>query len=315
MEKKATLVLKWFVREVEIPMLVTSGDPCGHEHIAAKYQEDSKKRGRNIIQKGESSERNMKKKGPMLRSQPTPSEPSQVKQKEIDDTPAHIDKRYLEELPPYIRDYVISINDVPPDGNCGFHVVKEQLGPFTQGSKLYVDNEITYIRQRMKMKLKEKPEFYKRMLSDEDDSLNMQFLRYQIRLHGGNPITRDHWMGMPICGHLIADAFNCVVHYFSKGDSFTCTPKTTICVEQLRRKRVVIALVNNNHFVGLQLEDNCALPPICAYSYWNGFSPDTMLGWCIMYEHNMEMWKALEESNKIIHGHAVSLGMIRCTFV
>ncbi|XP_026405584.1 uncharacterized protein LOC113300595 [Papaver somniferum] len=93
-----------------------------------------RRKGRNIIQKGESSERNMKKKGPMLRSQPTPSEPSQVKKKEIHDTTAHVDKRYLEELPPYIRDYVISINDVPPDGNCGFHVVKEQLGPFTQGA-------------------------------------------------------------------------------------------------------------------------------------------------------------------------------------
>ena len=69
----------------------------------------------------------------------------------------------------------------------------------------------------------------------------------------------------------------------------------------------MIALVNNNHFVGLRLQDNCPLPPICSFSYWKGFNPDTMLGWCIKYEHNMEMWKAFAESDKIIHGPAISL--------
>ncbi|XP_026398167.1 uncharacterized protein LOC113293942 [Papaver somniferum] len=249
----------------------------------------------------------------MLVSQPTPSEPRQPSQRGVNlkapvDTAPLDDKRYLEDLPPYIRDYVISTHDVTPDGNCGFHVVVQQIGPFTQGAKLYNDNQITYVRQRLLMTLKQKPEFYKTMLSDGDASLEVQLVRFHIRLHGADPTTRDHWMSMSICGHLIAEAFNFVVHYFSRGGSFTYTPKTTICVEKLRHRRVVIALFNNNHFIGLRLKDNCPLPPICGCSYWSGFNPDTMLGWCIMYQYNMEMWKALEESDKIIHGHSVSLG-------
>ncbi|XP_026417361.1 uncharacterized protein LOC113312842 [Papaver somniferum] len=234
-----------------------------------------------------------------LQTQENVYEPAKGKPKDVKvEAP---NKDYLNEIPLYIRDYVISTDGVPPDGNYGFHVVNQQLGPFIEGAKRYNGCAITHIRQRLLSKLKENPAFYKTMLWDREGSINEEFVRYPRRLHGGHPITSDYWMSMPICGHLIADAFNCMVHYFSKHASFTFTPKTTLCVEKLKLRRCVMALVNNNHFIGLRLKPDCPLPPICATSYWPAFNADRMLGWCIMYEPNMEMWNALKKSEEIVH--------------
>ncbi|XP_026459949.1 uncharacterized protein LOC113360683 [Papaver somniferum] len=204
-------------------------DPCGHEYTAEMYLEKTKKWGRSIEEKGETSAKR--------------------------------------------------------NNGCA----------------------ITHIRQKLLSKLKENPAFYKTILCDGEGSLNEQFVRYQLRLHGAHPMTSDYWISMPICGHLIAEGFNCMVHYFSKHASFTFTPKTTVCVEKIKRRRCVMALINNNHFIGLRLKPDCPLPPICGTSYWPAFNPDRMLGWCIMYEPNMEMWRALKKSEEIVHEGQISL--------
>ncbi|XP_026383693.1 uncharacterized protein LOC113279207 [Papaver somniferum] len=274
-------------------------DPCSHEYTAAMYLEKTKKRGRSIEEKGETSERHLKKKGLMCPSQPRQTSFVDVKLKSpmcpIQPYSLYVkveapNKDYLNEIPIYIRDYVISTDDVPSDG-----------------AKRYNGCGITHIRQRLLSKLKDNPAFYKTMLWDREGNINEEFVRYQRRLHGGHLITSDYWMSMPICGHLIADAFNCVVHYFSKHASFTFTPKTTLCVEKLKRRRCVMALVNNNHFIGFQLKPDCPLPPICATSYWPAFNADRMLGWCIMYEPNMEMWNALKKSEEIVKFHLMMI--------
>ncbi|XP_026438238.1 uncharacterized protein LOC113336776 [Papaver somniferum] len=291
-------------------------DPCGHEYTAAMYLEKTKKWGRSIEEKGETSERDLKKKGPVCPSQP--SQPSsgdaKLKSPMCPIQPYFLDvkleaqnKDYLNELPLYIREYVISTNDIPLDGNCGFHDVNQRLGTFIEGAKRNNGCAITHIRQRLLSKLKKNPSFYKTMLCDGEGTLNEQFIRYQLLLHGAHPMTSDYWMIMPICGHLIAEGLNCVVHYFSKHASFTFTPKTIVCVEQLKQRRCVMALINNNHFIGLRLNPDCPLPPICGTSYWPAFNPDRMLGWCIMYESNMEMWRALKKSEEIVHEGQISL--------
>ncbi|RZC85345.1 hypothetical protein C5167_041527 [Papaver somniferum] len=105
------------------------------------YLEKTKKRGRSIEEKGETSERELKKKGLMCPSEPNQPSSGDVKLKSpmCPIQPYSLDlkldspnKDYLNELPLYIREYVISTEDVPPDGNCGFHVVNQQLGPFIE---------------------------------------------------------------------------------------------------------------------------------------------------------------------------------------
>jgi len=75
---------------------------------------------------------------------------------------------------------------------------------------------------------------------------------------------RDKWMTMPDMGFLIAQKFNqtVVVLSIGLGCSTTyfpqCGPPPT-CIGRL----MYLAYVNDNHFMTLDLKDDCSISPTC----------------------------------------------------
>ncbi|XP_026406379.1 PKS-NRPS hybrid synthetase CHGG_01239-like [Papaver somniferum] len=138
-------------------------------------------------------------------------------------------KNYLLNLPEAIHEYIISMEDVEGDGNYGFHVIAEQLRPFKDGNHpVKQGDEVNYIRQRLLQTLRRNKDFYKSMMrGGGDHRVAQEFISFERRLHGDIVITSDNWMQMPICGVLIAETFNCVVHSFARsGSCFTYAPPT-----------------------------------------------------------------------------------------
>lgn len=79
---------------------------------------------------------------------------------------------------------------------------------------------------------------------------------------GNAPIKWEHWMRMPECGHLLADTWSCVVHFFSKGLSIVFAPKHAVCVEQLKHRRIVMALVDKNNLLVYNSTRNAHYPSL-----------------------------------------------------
>ncbi|XP_026398569.1 uncharacterized protein LOC113294386 [Papaver somniferum] len=205
-------------------------------------------------------------------------------------------KNYMHFLPYFIHEYVKSTDDVEGDGNCGYHVFVDQLGPFEE-AKECGDDQIIYVRQKCLLELRSFPDFYKPMKRFERDDteavLNEEFKAFELRLMGNITLTSEYWMRMSICGYLLANAFYCVIHYISYSHSVTYAPTRFIFTEEESPKIVIMGFVNMNHYIGLQLKDGFPLPPL---RKGDGGDREIPLGWCHRFEERFQLLDALQIS-------------------
>ncbi|XP_026417599.1 uncharacterized protein LOC113313092 [Papaver somniferum] len=154
----------------------------------------------------------------------------------------------------------------------------------------------------MAARLEKGKEFYISMMlegSMEDKKATFKELLTSVKGPEGNAAIKwEHWLRMPECGHLFTDMWSCVVHFFSKELSVAFAPKHAVCVEKLKYRRIFMDLVDNNHFIGLQLNKECPLPPLCRFSFWEEFIFNKRKEWMKLYEDNMHLWNALDESKE-----------------
>lgn len=96
---------------------------------------------------------------------------------------------------------------------------------------------------------------------------------------------------MPGCGYLLVDVLNCVVHVFVpplQGSSITFVPTRTVCDESVKDRRIVMAVVNEMHFIALRVKKDFPLPPV---SKWTEYFPTNHCkDWVKQYETNMLDW-------------------------
>ena len=206
---------------------------------------------------------------------------------------------YYSKLPDIIKPYVLSTDDVDSDGNCGYHVASEQLGHIS----LADDENLTqcqYIRKMMALRLQEDKDYYISMMKEGKTRAEKEviFGKMVVRVQGPKgkrPITQSHWMQMPICGHLLAETWSCVVHLFGdEGSCYTFAPKYTIWDESLKDRRIVLFNHNNIHYIGLRVRDDCPLPPVYEVNEVSALTKE----WLKKYDANMRRWKELIEPIK-----------------
>ncbi|XP_026410785.1 uncharacterized protein LOC113306010 [Papaver somniferum] len=161
-------------------------------------------------------------------------------------------------FPDYIRDYIKATDDVHGDENCGYHVFVDQLGPF-EDAKGWGCDQVNYVKKKCLMELRGHCDFYKPMMRVErdetDEVLNESFEGMERWLNGNICLTSEYWMSMPICGQLLANAFNCVIHLISRYMSHTFAPTRIPFDEDLSTtKTVVMGHVQGSHYIGLRLQ-------------------------------------------------------------
>jgi len=96
---------------------------------------------------------------------------------------------------------------------------------------------------------------------------------------------RDKWMTMPDMGFLIAQKFNQTVVVLSIGKSETyfplCGPPPPPSIDPL----MCLAYVNDNHFMALDLKDDCPIPPTSAL--WRRYHREDADTWPDRYASRM----------------------------
>lgn len=159
----------------------------------------------------------------------------------------------VSEIPSYFQPYVIRIEDVEGDGNCGFRSVAVSMGRN--------QNEWPAIRRELLEELNDNKKEYRSIYDSEykrlEESLN--FFEY------GFAPTR-HWMWMPNTGLLIANKYNCIVHYLTNARCLTYFPLRSNPKSKEANQSITIAFVHNSHFVKVDLQEGHPMPDVSGFN-------------------------------------------------
>ncbi|OVA05760.1 Ovarian tumor [Macleaya cordata] len=179
---------------------------------------------------------------------------------------------YLSQLPKPMQTYISSIEDVPGDGHCGYHVVAMKMG-------LDLESGWKDVRQAMVKELDLNIDFYTKMFDLEI----VHKLRKRFDYYGDRDITSDYWLQMPEAGFIIAEAFVTVVVLISRDMNFTFVPSRYPYSQYTRNRLIVMAHVNSSHYVGLTLNPGSPMPPEPPYQFWKRTVTDHSKAWLSMF--------------------------------
>ncbi|XP_027192409.2 uncharacterized protein [Cicer arietinum] len=160
-------------------------------------------------------------------------------------------------LPVEIHKFIDDIIDVGDDGNCGYRAVAALLG--------MGENCWAFIRQQCVIELQEFMSHYELLFGGEN------YVRQLIHnVYVEQVASKDNWMTLPEMGYVIASKFNVVVVALSLNQSQTYFPLRSPPPTSMSDHRViVIAFVNNCHFVQVYLKSYSPIPP--ASNLWKNY--------------------------------------------
>ncbi|KAC9819663.1 hypothetical protein E3N88_45211 [Mikania micrantha] len=158
--------------------------------------------------------------------------------------------RFGHHILPLLQPYVINIQDVQPDGNCGFRSVAVGLG--------FDESHWSFIRQQLLHELDFNADLYRYVFNSYDpDSYHV--LRNTINWQQIAPAPAEHWMFMPHTGLVIAQRFGVIVQLLSRGGPQTIFPLWT-SANSLPRHNVVSVIHLGQHFVNVTLQGSYPMP-------------------------------------------------------
>ncbi|XP_027189389.1 uncharacterized protein [Cicer arietinum] len=163
-------------------------------------------------------------------------------------------------LPVKIHKFIDDIIDVGDDDNYGYRAVAALLG--------MGENCWAFIRQQCVIELQEFMSHYKILFGGEN------YVRQLIQnVYVEQVASKDNWMTLPKMGYVIAskfNLFNLVVVALSLNQSQTYFPLRSPPPTSMSDHRViVIAFVNNCHFVQVYLKSYSPIPP--ASNLWKNY--------------------------------------------
>ncbi|XP_004509902.1 uncharacterized protein [Cicer arietinum] len=157
--------------------------------------------------------------------------------------------RFKDWLPVEIHKFIDEIIDVGDDGNCGYRAVATLLG--------MDENCWAFIRQQCVIELQEFMSDYEILFGEEN------YVRQLIHnVYVEQVASKDNWITLPEMRYVIASKFNLVVVTLSLNQSQTYFPPRSPPPTSMSDHRViVIAFVNNCHFVQVYLKSYSPIPP------------------------------------------------------
>ena len=161
-----------------------------------------------------------------------------------------------------LHTYITQVQDVRPDGNCGFRAIAACLG-LHQDDWSRIQSDLLY-------------ELYARIFDTEytrifDTEINE--LQKSLNFFGLGFAPPQHWMIMPNTGLLIANRYGVIVHCLSIQGSVTCFPLWFNPLESQQHVAIAIAYVHGNHYVKVKLQGwypKCLL--LCYYGFTSNIS-------------------------------------------
>lgn len=191
-----------------------------------------------------------------------------------------LNNRYGKQIPKVFHPYISDINDVIPDGHCGFRCVSLAL----------FDNQQRhlYIRNQLLKELVGNGSFW-RHIFDPEHKGHYDNLYKRIQFSGPGSASRTNWMDMPECGFLVANLFQIIVISVDIRGSSTIFPMNLGPVEYEEPLVAPIVYVNNGHFILLTLQGSYPMPPVDPR--WTANRSDDAALWEVKYIDRIEDYR------------------------
>ena len=155
--------------------------------------------------------------------------------------------KLIHHFPSFIQPLIEDIMNVEGDGNCGFRAVAVALGRD--------QSEWPPIRNLLKSNMEYNHFFYQKMFKE-----GYKEILSTIDWFTGECLNnKEKWMVMPEFGAIITNSFNRPVVYLSHAQCLTFLP--TINTDNVCKEIIGIGWFSE-HFVSIQLTNDCPLPPI-----------------------------------------------------
>ncbi|KAI3902082.1 hypothetical protein MKW92_017345 [Papaver armeniacum] len=198
------------------------------------------------------------------------------------------DDEYLQHLvngmkfynPMIFTDVVERLENVAPDGHCGFRACTEMLG-------LSADDGWKTVKIKMEQELTMYPYLYIPIIGGvtEYNSI-LHTLQYTQPF-----ATRKYWMVLPGMGYIFASAFKCIFSSYSNMGCTTWLPLRTSPPENFNV--VTILNLDNEHFVKAILKPAAPFPPVL--NGWNFICTEEALLWTPYMEMLHRGWENIEQ--------------------
>ncbi|KAD1469154.1 hypothetical protein E3N88_42765 [Mikania micrantha] len=164
--------------------------------------------------------------------------------------------RFGRHILPVFQPYMINIQDVEPDGKCGFRSVAVGL--------VFDENHWAFIRQKLLQEFDFNAHLYKYVFNFYDPG-SYDVLRDTINWQQIAPAPAEHWMFMPHTGLVIAQRFGVIVHLFSNRGAQTIFP-LWISANSLVRHNAVSIVRLGVHFINVTLQGYYPMPMAKAFA-------------------------------------------------
>ncbi|XP_038698020.1 uncharacterized protein LOC119995579 [Tripterygium wilfordii] len=185
---------------------------------------------------------------------------------------------YVRQFAPILQDYIKQVEDVIPDGNCGFRAIAVCL-------RLGEDAWAT-IRYNLMEELNTFWDHYVTIFGSEKRAYHIQNSLNFFATDRGAPI--EHWMTIPDMGLLIASRYNVILHVLSQLQSLTYLPLRSTPPPLYQHVAIAIGHVNNNHYVRVALTEGYPMPPIMYQ--WKHFRYDCAATWATSYMEQLDAY-------------------------
>ncbi|XP_019178337.1 PREDICTED: uncharacterized protein LOC109173552 [Ipomoea nil] len=196
----------------------------------------------------------------------------------------HFYHPYMLQLPVIFHPFIMQVQDVKSDGNCGFRAVALCLG--------FKEDEWFKIRSNLIEELESHTMEYTDMFGTQGwyNAYNMLNFFAQDRCA---PV--EHWMTMPEMGVLIASGYNVILYVLSMAGSTTYLPLRSSPPPWYEHVAITLGYVNNNHYVKVTLTGGYPMPTIAPQ--WAYFRYDCANAWMTPYMNRIESYNEHVRSN------------------
>ncbi|KAI5650031.1 hypothetical protein M9H77_36036 [Catharanthus roseus] len=159
---------------------------------------------------------------------------------------------YTNSFPAFIYPFISNWKNVIGDGNCGYRVVADFV--FSD------EHQWPEVRREMLYELEHSTNLYVNLVGSEE---RVNELIHRINWLVDGPAPYAHWFETPNSLYIVANAFNLCVILIAQLGSTTVLPLYS-CSDRSEGTLVIGFLTEERHFIQLQLNDMCLIPPLHA---------------------------------------------------
>ncbi|KAJ9540010.1 hypothetical protein OSB04_026516, partial [Centaurea solstitialis] len=192
---------------------------------------------------------------------------------------------YIDQFPSIFHPYIMQVEDVKGDGNCGFRAIAVWLGRH--------EDEWPSVRHDLMEELIMYKTEYLEVYGIETwhqvyNSLNF----FELDTFAPN----EHWMDVFETGLLIASRYNVILHSLTTTGSLTFFPLRSSPPPWYEHVAFTIGYVNGNHFVKISLVEGHPMPRIVPN--WFRFKYECATAWATPYMTRINKYEQLLYGNR-----------------